>query len=265
MSLPEGSLLFAAALGASAVAALTGTGGGVLLLPVMVAIFGVRDAVPMYTVAQLVGNLSRVFFNRKQIRLPVVGWFSVGAIPMAVLGALAFSFTPESMLIRLLGGFLLVSVLLHRAAGEGFRKQSARWFVAVGGIVAFISALVGSAGPFLAPIFTAFGLTRGAYIGTEALSTAVMHITKLSTYGCTGVLTGIALVMGAALGPVMILGSWIGKRMMDRISDKVFLRLVDAVVIVFGVLFLSRGSAGLARACSDETRAVARNRGDRSE
>lgn len=77
----------AVALLASALAAVAGFGGAAILLPVLVWAFGVRDAVPILTVVQLVGNLSRVVFNRRQLVLPVVGWFSLGAVPLAVVSA----------------------------------------------------------------------------------------------------------------------------------------------------------------------------------
>jgi uncharacterized protein len=101
--------------------------------------------------------------------------------------------------------------------------------------------LVGSAGPFLAPFFLAFGLTRGAYIGTEALATAIMHLTKMGTYGLGGVFAIHAVTMGPSLGPIMIIGSWLGKRIVDRISERLFIAVVDTALIVFGILFLIRG------------------------
>lgn len=235
-------ILIGAALAASTVAAVAGTGGGILLLPVMVIIFGVRDAVPMYAVAQLIGNLSRVVLNRREVRLRVVMWFVLGAVPMAVVGAMVFARAPEAVLMRLLGAFLLLSIigrrlLAARLAG-GF---SPRWFMPIGAVFAFISALVGSAGPFLAPFFLAFGLVRGAYIGTEALGTVIMHITKLLTYGQAGVLSGRALALGLALGPVMILGSFLGKRIVDRLSPAAFILIVEFAVAGLGVWFLVRG------------------------
>lgn len=57
--------LIASALAASGVAAVAGFGGAVLLLPVLVWVFGVRDAVPILTVAQCVGNGSRVASGSK--------------------------------------------------------------------------------------------------------------------------------------------------------------------------------------------------------
>lgn len=52
----QGVLLGGAALAASAIAAVAGFGGAAVLLPPLVAVFGVRDAIPILTVAQLIGN-----------------------------------------------------------------------------------------------------------------------------------------------------------------------------------------------------------------
>lgn len=237
----EVSLLITAALLASTIAAVTGTGGGIILLPVMTLCFGVREAVPMYAVAQLIGNVSRVVLNRDETRMNVVGWFMLGAVPMGVLGAIVFARTPEAGLVRLLGGFLLVCVIVRHASAERLREFSPRWFVPIGGVFAFVSALLGSAGPFLAPFFVSYGLVKGAYIGTEALATVTMHLSKLPTYYATGTLSRTAIITGLSLGPMMILGSFIGKRIVDRIPVRVFTIMIDVIVVGFGVLFLTRG------------------------
>lgn len=241
MNFNEMFVVAGAALVASTVAAVAGTGGGILLLPVLVATLGVRDAVPAYTLAQFVGNLSRVGFNWREVRPRVVVWFALGAVPMAIVGAILFTRTSEQTLMRILGAFLLASVVWRRMRGNrqvGFPIQR---FTLIGGAFAFISALVGSAGPFLAPFFLAFGLTRGAYIGTEALATAVMHMTKMGTYGMSGVFAPHAVAIGLALGPIMIAGSWLGKRILDRISEQFFVAAIDSVLVVFGLFFVVRG------------------------
>ena len=236
------ALLAATALVASVLSALTGTGGGVLLLPVMVLLFGVRDGVPMYAVAQLIGNLSRVGLNWTDIRREVVLWFALGAVPTAILGAWLFTQTPESVLTRLLGGFLLLSVagqrLMRARMRDGFPVP---WFTPIGAVFAFVSALMGSAGPFLAPFYLAFGLVKGAYIGTEALGTAVMHVVKLVTYHQGDALSATAVLTGLGLGPIMLLGAILGKRLLARISAVHFVWMVEAVLVVFGLLFLIRG------------------------
>ena len=91
------ALLAGAALVASTLAAVTGFGGAAVLLPVLVAVFGVRDAIPILTVAQLIGNGSRVWFNRTELDVGVVRWFALGGIPAALLGGLLFATTGRGL------------------------------------------------------------------------------------------------------------------------------------------------------------------------
>ena len=57
MSVANLILLASAAFAASMLAAVAGFGGAAVLLPLLVASFGVREAIPILTVAQLLGNL----------------------------------------------------------------------------------------------------------------------------------------------------------------------------------------------------------------
>ena len=60
-------LVIPAAFFAALVASVAGTGGGVILLSVLVSAFGVREAVPLYAVVLFSGNLSRVALNWREI------------------------------------------------------------------------------------------------------------------------------------------------------------------------------------------------------
>jgi uncharacterized membrane protein YfcA len=98
--------------------------------------------------------------------------------------------------------------------------------------------LFGSVGPLTAPFFLAIGLTRAAYIGTEAASALAMHLTKIATYGASDLLSGRVLLYGVALTPATLLGAWVGKRIVNKISDRVFVVLVEIGLLAAGLLFL---------------------------
>lgn len=239
---PAGVVLVAgAAFVAATLAAVTGFGGAAVLLPVLVLFFGVRDAIPILTVAQLVGNGSRVWFNRREVVLPVVGWFALGGVPLALAGGWLFAAAPAHLLTRLLGVFLLVVVVVRRTGAWKSVPFPTPRFAALGAFFSFLSALVGSVGPLMAPFFLAYGLVKGAYIGTEALATVVMHVAKLVAYGGAAILTVHAALVGAALGPVMVAGSWAGKRIVDRLPERVFVLLIEITMLAAGALFAVGG------------------------
>ena len=89
-----------------------------------------------------------------------------------------------------------------------------------------------------APFFLAYGLTRAAYIGTEAASALTMHLAKLGAYGMGDLIATKTLIYGAALTPATLAGAWTGRAIVGRISDAVFVRLVEAGLVVSGLLFL---------------------------
>ena len=234
-------LLLAAALTASTIAGVAGFGGAAVLLPVLVALFGVRDAIPILTVAQLVGNGSRVWLNRRQLDTAVLTWFTLGAVPFPIAGGLLFAAAPLEGLTRLLGA-LLIGIVVWRHARIGPRLRPAvPAFAVIGAAFSFLSALLGSVGPLMAPFFLAYGLMKGAYIGTEAGATVIMHVVKLLTYTGAQVLSTSGVLIGLALAPPMVLGSWLGKRIVDRLPPAVFVAVIEGTLLVAGAVFMVSG------------------------
>jgi hypothetical protein len=234
-------LLLVAALAASTLAAVAGFGGAAILLPVLVLVVGPRDAIPVLTIAQLVGNGSRVVLNRDAVSWPIVGWFALGGIPAALIGGFLFAAAPLEALTRLIGAFLLASVAWRHLRPAPSGVLGPRTFTAIGAVFAFASALVGSVGPIMAPFFLAAGLLKSAYIGTEAAATVVMHVTKLVAYGIAALLSVAVLAVGLVMAPAMIAGSWIGKRIVDRLPERVFVAVIEVVLVVTGIAFLVFG------------------------
>jgi uncharacterized membrane protein YfcA len=234
-------LVALAAFVAATIAGVSGFGGAVVLLPVLVAVFGARDAIVVLTVAQLVGNGSRVYFNRDDVDGLVVRRFAIGAVPLALAGGAVFATLPAGALTRALGAFMLAAVAwrhLHHRPATGFPPER---FVGLGAAFGFLSAIVGSVGPVMAPFFLGYGLVKGAYIGTEAACTVLMHVTKLVAYGGGGVLNRSAALAGIGLAPVMVAGSWVGKRVLDRLPERAFALIIDAVLVVSGGVLLIQG------------------------
>jgi len=230
-----------AALVASTLAAVAGFGGAAIMLPVLVWAFGIVEAVPILTIAQLMGNLSRVWFNRTELSFPVVKWFCIGAVPAAVLGGVLFANTPAGSLVRLLGVFLLLMIVYRHSPWGKNARIGLRGFLPLGVTSGVISAVVGVVGPFMAPFFLAYGLVMGAYIGTEALATVMMHVTKLSVYGGYELINLNIAVVGVAIGSVMFAGSYLGKQILKRMPAARFPLIIDVVLLAAGLLFLIRG------------------------
>lgn len=234
------ALVAGAALIGSTLAGVTGFGGAAILLPPLVFIFGVKGAIPILTVAQLIGNASRVYFHRDSLDWKVVRYFGLAAVPSAVLGAYLFSLANIPLLLRVLGAFLLATVLWRRLGARKISKFPVAGFLGVGAVFSFLSAITGSVGPFIVPFFLSYGLVKSAFIGTEALCTVLMHVAKIAIYGRTNLLPPRSALLGLALGPLMILGSWTGKKIVERIPERAFVVLVEITLILAGLNFIFR-------------------------
>jgi uncharacterized protein len=160
---------------------------------------------------------------------------------LALLGGLLFAKAPLAALTRILGVFLILVVVWRHRKSPKTQRLPLRAFALLGAGASFLSALLGSVGPLMAPFFLAYGLVKGAFIGTEALCTVIMHLTKLVAYREASVLPLHAVVSGLMLGPLMILGSFTGKRVVDKLPEKVFILIIEVTLVAAGLLFIVRG------------------------
>ena len=223
------------------VGSVAGSGGSTILLPALVLFYGIRHAVPIIAIANLSANISRSVINRREIVFPVVGWFVLGAIPMDALGAWVFTITAPGLLTRLLGAVLITVVVWRRLRPRPPLRRNPAWFLPIGAGFGFLEGVMGSVGPLMAPFFLAFGLVKNAYIGTDALATVAMQSTKVAVFGGARLITPQILAAGLTLVPFMILGTVLGKRALDKLPERVFLMLIEGVLVVAGLNFLIRG------------------------
>ncbi|HEX2938181.1 MAG TPA: sulfite exporter TauE/SafE family protein [Ruminiclostridium sp.] len=225
---------------AAFVSGAAGFGGALLLLPIVTACVGAAVAVPVLTLAQLIGNLSRMAFGFKQIDWKSVGLFSVTALPLAALGAFGFSVLPTAVVTRCIGGILIILVLFKATKKIEF-KNSKKAMIIGGAATGLLSGLAGSGGPIGAAAFLTLGLPPVAYIASEATTATAMHILKTVIYSKLIGLDLSALLTGLAMGAAMIAGTFVANRIIKKIEKgkfqiyvAVLLCIVGAYMLIFG-------------------------------
>jgi hypothetical protein len=231
-------VLLVTAVAGSVLGGVAGFGAGVLLLPVVAWTLGLRAAVPVMTVTMLVGNLSRIWWSRHDLDRPVCFRFLAGAIPATAVGAILYAGTPTAALSVLIGAFLLASVPLRRFLSSPLVQVRLRHFPVIGLVFGLLSSLVVTTGPVVTPFFLAYGLRRGAYIATEAVCAFGMHLVRGVVLARYTLLTWETVAIGCVLGATMFSGAWLGRRLLDRMSDRVFLRVIEGLLVVMGLQFL---------------------------
>lgn len=230
-------VLFVGAFTAAAISGAAGFGGALLLLPLLVHSVGESQAVPLLTVAQFVGNLSRAGFGFSLIQWRPVSVFLLGALPLSVLGALSFVNLPKPLVVRAVG-FALVAFAVLKAFDLVRVKAGLATLLIGGGVVGFLSGLVGSAGPLGAAIFLSLGLLPASYVASEAVTALAMHGVKTVVYSRYVPLDVPFWMQATYVSAAMVLGTWAAKQMLTKVSAPSFNRFVAAMVGFIGLYMI---------------------------
>ncbi len=239
MALFEISLLLSGAFVAGVISAIAGFGGGIIYLPLVVAIVGPREAVPLVTFGLMFSNLTRVTIHWRRIVWPLAIRYIIGAIPGAALGAVVFVKLPADWITKGIGAFLIASVIFLLTQKED-RPPLTRWgiFYPLGAIVGFFSNMLGVVGPTAVPFFLATGIRKEAFVGTMAFGALLMHVTGVATWSAFQIMTGAIVRNGLLMGALMIVGTYAGNALLKQFTSKVFMYVVEGLLVVIGVLFL---------------------------
>ncbi len=228
-------LLFALALAAGVLGGIVGTGSSLILLPVLVLLYGPRAAVPIMGIAAVMGNLGRVIAWWKLIRGRPVFAYSIPGIPAAALGAHTLLSIPPTLVDICLAVFFIAMIPLRRIAVRK-RIRIRLWQMAVAGaIVGYLTGLVLSTGPLSVPIFTGYGLSGGAFLGSEAASSVLLYLSKLAAFQAAGALPIAVVSRGLIIGSALLIGTITARSIVRRIHPRTYELLIDGVLVAGAV------------------------------
>ncbi|HLJ01554.1 MAG TPA: sulfite exporter TauE/SafE family protein, partial [Bradyrhizobium sp.] len=137
-----------------------------------------------------------------------------------------------------IGVFLITMVpARHWLATHHFKLSL--WHLAIGGAaIGYLTGIVVSTGPLSVPLFLFYGLTKGAFLATEAASSLGMYVSKSVTFQRFGALTPEIALQGLIAGSSLMFGAFIAKRFVLRLESEVFRRVMDAVMLAAGASML---------------------------
>jgi uncharacterized membrane protein YfcA len=211
--------------------------GGMTLLSVMLLFLPPLAAIPLHGAIQLASNFSRTVIQREHARYDLLWRYGWPLLPMGALGLLVAKEIPERALEAAIGTFVLVAT--WRPAWLAFGSRGALGtnarFTLLGFAAGFLNVTIGATGPLVAPFFLNLGLARQAVIGTQAGVQALGHLVKLALYGAFGFAFREHLALLVLASACAIAGTWVGSRLLDRISEAWFTRLYRSVLTLLAL------------------------------
>ena len=221
------------ALATSALTAVVGLGGGIILLSVMLLFYEPLVAIPLHGAVQLVSNASRTAVQRKHVQWSLLRPYALPLIPAGALGIWVAQSLPASLLRGAIGVFVLLAVWAPRALLLGLhpeRVPPARRFLGLGVVIGFLNTTVGATGPLQGLFYTDLGLSRHQIIGTFAAAQALGHAIKIALFAAAGFAFAEHAVGFALLAACVLVGTLLGSRLLDRVSELRFRALYRGVL-----------------------------------
>jgi uncharacterized membrane protein YfcA len=221
-----------------------GFGSSIVLMPVLVIVYGPREAVPIMAVAALLANASRALVWWRDVQWRAFLAYSATGVPAAALGASTLLTIPQRWIEIVMGVFFLAVIPARRWLARHELRINLWQLALAGALVGYITGIVVSTGPINAPFFLAHGLVKGAYLGTEALGSLAVYASKTVVFRSFGALPADILTKGLIIGSSLMVGSFVAKRLVLKLRAEQFSMLIEGLLLLSGLTML--GAALLA-------------------
>ena len=228
-------------LAAAFVNAAFATGGVYILLASGSAVFPMTIAVPLMPLFAFASLTSRVFFFWKHIAWHIVIPVFIGSSIGVFLGVNTFIMIPEALLSLIIGCLLLVLIWVGNFK---LPTGSSKVFVLVGAVHSFVATIFG-VGAFLQPAILRTELVKLQITGTLAACMLSMDIFKIIGFSSFGFnyLTYLPHIVGATIAG--FIGTWIGKKVTNRISEITFRNVFKWLVTLIAFRLIVKGIFGI--------------------
>ena len=239
MSAGAAAFLLAAVFLSATLSGVFGMAGGLLLMGALALVLPVTAAFVVHGLVQIVSNGWRAWLHRAHVDWAIVGRYAAGSALAGAAVAL-LDYVPSRPLLFLLLGLVPSLVWLpgDLLCLDARRPSHA---LASGALVTGTNLLAGVAGPLLDIFFVRTAMPRHAIVATKAATQVFAHLAKVLVYGAP-LLGGAAALPSpwllAAAVPLSMLGTTVGGRLLDRLTDRSFLRWTKWLVTAIGAAYL---------------------------
>jgi uncharacterized membrane protein YfcA len=234
-------LFFISGLIAEIIGTMAGFGSSTIFLPLALLFVDFKTAIILVAIFHLFGNLSRIIFFREGFDRRVILQFGVPSVLLSLLGAFLIGVLPQPVLKLILGIFLIVTSVSFMAKPGLKFPANTRTFIAGGSATGFITALVGTGGALRTTLLQGFNIEKVKYIATAATIALATDVTRIPVYISQGFLTQQYYLYLPILFVIALAGSFIGRKIVKKIDQEKFRKMVLVAIILVSIKFIIDG------------------------
>lgn len=222
----------------SALTAVLGFGGGIVLLAILLIWVDPLVAIPLHAAIQVVSNGTRTIIRRRDVDWPIAARASVLLLPAGALAMPLVVRAPDALLQALIAVTVLLATWLPERTGTTLPAPSPRGWLGVSAAIGALNVVVGATGPLQAPLLRAATASRLSFVGTFAATQVAGHAAKIALFGVAG-FAPTRYAAAAAVGIAgVVAGTHVGSRVLDRMPESRFRSLYLAAITAVGAYLL---------------------------
>ena len=212
--------------------------GGFILIPLVALFFGAKESIGIITLYFLSQNISKLFFFRAHIHKMIAKKIIIWSMPGVLAGAALLIYIPETFFSKFLGIAMIIFMVNDWMRYKSKNRSSEKNLPLFGLLYGFFSGVLGSGNLVKGPLFLSLGLLKESYMATYALTSLFINIPKIGIYFYSGIITQATFIRAIPFLLLSIIGTWIGKRMLNLISNRVFYYITMASFLIASATLL---------------------------
>ena len=226
---------------AGALAAMTGFGIGSLLTPVLALSVDTRVAVAAVAIPHIVGTAVRFRLLRGHVNRRVLLGFGLTSAVGGLAGAALYQVTSGRSL-NLVFALLLLFAAASEITGLARRLRFRGWMAwPAGALSGLLGGLVGNQGGIRSAALMGFGLPKEQFVGTATAIALLVDGARLPFYLAGEHANVLALWRWIAVAAIGVtIGTLVGSRLLARVPEAWFQRLLALTLAVLGTVMLLR-------------------------
>jgi uncharacterized membrane protein YfcA len=224
---------------AGAIASVAGFGVGSLLTPLVGLYLDIKVAVAVVSIPHLIGTALRYWMLHKHVDWRVLWSFGLTSAAGGLVGALLGTFLKSPALTAVLG-VLLVFAGVSGVTGLAGRMRFRGWTAWIAGAVSgMFGGLVGNQGGIRSAALLGFDMPKQAFVATATAVGLMVDGARMPVYFFTqfqDIANAWPYVLAATVGTVA--GTLAGERVLRRIPEATFRKVVAAIILFLGAALL---------------------------
>lgn len=240
---PADILFFVIGFFSEVVGTMAGFGSSTIFLPLASYFLDFKVALVLVAIFHLFGNIGRIAFFRHGLDRRVLLLFGAPSFLLSLLGATLVGDLSQTLLKLILGIFLISLSVAFLVRPRLAFPASSKMLVFGGGVSGFIVGLIGTGGALRATFLAGLKLDKEKYIATAAVIALGTDATRIPSYLANGFLTEQYYYFIPILFGIALAGSFVGRKIVGRVDQAKFKKMVLIAVILASIKFIIDGIA----------------------